>query len=289
VIATALAGLASSEMTRAQYDRGLAAQQQSKAGDQWGFFQAKRLRGALQRSTLDLLQNTSEVRPLDGAAVMAAVGVAAPAQPGRKPRGPAVPEKALALLQKGELPPAHHTATPEPALKAAIEAVENPWGEAEMAPVFAKVNPRSLEIALRVARIRVQTFDATMAPILQAIEQFEVSLNRPSAAGVLPPRALARDFAAARLRFMALRYDAEARLNQGIAFLYEVQVRKSNLSAERHHLRSQRFFYGMLAAQAAVIISTFALAAKKRNFLWSLAAAGGVAAVSFAAWVYLFV
>ena len=49
VVATMLAGLASSEMTRAQYDRALAAQQQSKAGDQWSFFQAKRLRGALQR------------------------------------------------------------------------------------------------------------------------------------------------------------------------------------------------------------------------------------------------
>ena len=32
VVATALAGLASSEMTRAQYYRSLAAQQQSKAG-----------------------------------------------------------------------------------------------------------------------------------------------------------------------------------------------------------------------------------------------------------------
>ena len=34
VIATLLAGLASSEMTRAQYDRALGAQLQSKAGDQ---------------------------------------------------------------------------------------------------------------------------------------------------------------------------------------------------------------------------------------------------------------
>ena len=59
VVATLLAGLASSEMTRAQYDRALAAQQQSKAGDQWSFFQAKRLRGAFQRSSLDLLQASS--------------------------------------------------------------------------------------------------------------------------------------------------------------------------------------------------------------------------------------
>src|SRR5881628_3319426 len=65
VIATLLAGLASSEMTRAQYDRSLAAQQQSKAGDQWSFFQAKRLRSALTRSTLELLEATVELHSLD--------------------------------------------------------------------------------------------------------------------------------------------------------------------------------------------------------------------------------
>src|ERR1043165_6107638 len=65
VIATLLAGLASSEMTRAQYDRSLAAQQQSKAGDQWSYFQAKKMRAALQRNTLDLLQATADVQPLD--------------------------------------------------------------------------------------------------------------------------------------------------------------------------------------------------------------------------------
>src|SRR6478752_7690136 len=69
VVATMLAGLASSEMTRAQYDRSLAAQQQSKAGDQWSFFQAKRLRGAYQRNTADLLQTIIDVRPLDPAAL----------------------------------------------------------------------------------------------------------------------------------------------------------------------------------------------------------------------------
>src|SRR5512144_3146206 len=80
VIATMLAGLASSEMSRAQYERSLAAQQQSKAGDQWSFFQAKRMRGALQRNSLDLLQSTVEVHPLDTAALKKAVAQL-PAQP----------------------------------------------------------------------------------------------------------------------------------------------------------------------------------------------------------------
>src|SRR5262245_24159681 len=69
IVATALAGLASSEMTRAQYRRALAAQQQSKAGDQWSLFQAKRLRGTSQRTTLDILEATSDARPLDAAAL----------------------------------------------------------------------------------------------------------------------------------------------------------------------------------------------------------------------------
>src|SRR5512137_920977 len=71
VVATLLAGLASSEMTRAQYDRALAAQQQSKAGDQWSFFQAKKLRGALQHNTLDMVASTTEIRPLDLALIKA--------------------------------------------------------------------------------------------------------------------------------------------------------------------------------------------------------------------------
>jgi len=78
-------------------------------------------------------------------------------------------------------------------------------------------------------------------------------------------------------------------LNQAIANLYELQVRKSNTSAERHHARSQRFFLGMLAAQLGVIVSTFAHGARNRNLLWSLAAAAGVLAIVFAIYVYLYV
>ena len=66
-------------------------------------------------------------------------------------------------------------------------------------------------------------------------------------------------------------------------------MRKSNISAERHHARSQRFFYGMLAAQCAVIIATFAIAARQRNLLWSIAAVVGLLAIILAVYVYVFV
>ena len=314
VIATMLAGLASSEMTRAQYDRALAAQQQSKAGDQWSFFQAKRLRGAYQRNTADLLQTLVEIHDLDADKLKAAAE-----QWPAEPKTTATPsdrippagklksellslldsragQEALQRLKTGDLPGVHDPAAVDANIKAALGALENLSPDAEMASLLVRVDNQSLETALRVARDQAQNFDAATKPINQAIDRFEFLLDRQAVlwsqansstgrpAGFGP--SLNRDFTAARLSFAAQRYEVEARLNQAIANLYELQVRKSNLSAERHHARSQRFFLGMLAAQLAVIVSTLAIAARQQNLLWSLAAAAGLVAVGFAIYVY---
>lgn len=61
VIATFMVGQSSGEMTRAQYYRSVASQNQSKVADQWGFYQAKRIRGQILEGNADLLlaQNRS--------------------------------------------------------------------------------------------------------------------------------------------------------------------------------------------------------------------------------------
>jgi hypothetical protein len=248
VIATLLAGLASSEMTRAQYDRAMGAQLQSKAGDQWGYFQAKKLRGAMQRNSLELLQATTDVHPLENPALEKIPSPAAPALDAN--------------------------------LRAALEAVEMDKPEAEIAGNLRAVDDKALAAALQAARDQARDFDIALAPANQAIAQLEKSVPAGD-------KSAARDLAAAKMRFSGARYDAEAALNQNIGYLLELQVRKANLSAERHHRRSQKFFFGMLAAQAGVIISTFAMAARKRNLLWTLAAIAGIAAVAFAIYVYL--
>jgi len=248
VIATLLAGLASSEMTTAQYDRALGAQLQSKAGDQWGYFQAKKLRGAMQRNSFELLTATADIRPIDNPALEK---VPAPA--------------ALSVDSKVE---------------AAMQSIEKEKPEIEIAELLKSVDDQSLAAALQAAKDNALAFDSATAPASQALDQLEKNLPAGDKAAV-------RDLTAARMRFNAARYDAEARLNQSIANLYELQVRKANLSAERHHKRSGKFFFGMLAAQAAVIVSTFAIAAQKRSLLWSLAAVAGLAAIIFAIYVYL--
>jgi hypothetical protein len=291
VVATLLAGLASSEMTRAQYDRALAAQQQSKAGDQWSFFQAKKLRGALQHNTLDVVASTAEVRPLDLAAIKASAGqlplVAAKLRDGVLSLVDSdAGQRTLAGLQTAQLPETSPGPVLDPELKAALEAIERSKPEVDIQPLITRVNDQALEAALGAAKARVQAFDEAVKPASEAIGLLEQFFALPAAPGAVSGR---RDFTAARLRFNAQRYDAEARLNQAIANLYEVQVRRSNLSAARHHARSQRFFFGMLAAQCAVIVSTLALAARKRNVLWAVAAAAGLAAIAFAIYVYLWV
>jgi hypothetical protein len=248
VIATLLAGLASSEMTRAQYDRALGAQLQSKAGDQWGYFQAKKLRGAMQRNSFELLTATTDIRPIDNPA-----------------------------LEKIPVPAALSV---DSKVEAALQAIEKQKSETEIADLLKPVDDPSLAAAMQAAKDNALAFDAAIAPANQALEQLEKSLPAGD-------KAAARDLTAARMRYNAARYDTEARLNQSIANLYELQVRKINVSAERHHKRSGKFFYGMLAAQAAVIVSTFAIAAQRRSYLWFLAAAAGIAAVIFAVYVYL--
>ena len=248
VIATLLAGLASSEMTRAQYDRALGAQLQSKAGDEWAYFQAKKLRGAMQQNSLELLTATTDIRPIANPAL--------------------------------EKVPAPKTLNQDSKLEAAMQAVEHQKPETEIAGLLKPVDDQSLAAALQAAKDNVLAFDTALAPATKALAQLEKLLPEGD-------KAAARDLTAARMRFLAARYNTEANLNQSIANIYELQVRKANISAEHHHKRSGKFFFGMLAAQAAVIVSTFAIAAQKRNFLWLLAAGSGLAAVLFAIYVYL--
>ncbi len=312
VVATMLAGLSSSEMTRAQYDRSLAAQQQSKAGDQWSFFQAKRLRGAFQRHTLDLLQSLTDLHPLDVAAIPSAIDqLCAQAPTARQAEANKTKTELLALLnsatgkhmlrllQSGELPAAGKPPEMPPNVKAAEDAVENLKPDAQMAVLLAPIDSVALEDMVRASWEHSLALDAATKPINDAVDDLETLLVRLTACAQQPPSSaasvagsggsatLGRDVTAARLRYTALRYETEARLNQGIASLYELQVRKSNISADRHHRRSQRFFFGMLGAQLGVIISTFAMAARKRNLLWGLAAGAGLIAIAFAIYVYL--
>ena len=187
VIATMLAGLASSEMTKAQYDRSAAAQLQTKAGDQWSYYQAKKLRSAVARNTLDLLATTAEIRPLD-AAVLEEADAAT-----------------IAALTKNEIP----AATPakfDDHIQAALTAVESSRPETEVTGLLEKIKITKdndpLAAALIAAKAAASQFDDATKAINKASDKFDERL-------MLGDRDIFRAFSAARLRYAATRYETE--------------------------------------------------------------------------------
>jgi hypothetical protein len=294
LVATLLAGLSTSEMTRAQYDRSMASQLQSKAGDQWSFFQAKRLRGALQQNTVDSLALNDNSAQVTGEALAQALREHA----GKGGVNPAF-ANAITLLAMGRLPTLPVPIFDAP-LQAALAAVSGQHPEPEVAALLLQVTDLDLANAVQKAKDASGHFDEAFQPVIQLIDSFEHPLSAtgldaghpgPSGGRSSQPVTgdLRRAFTEARMGFTVRRYEAEARLNQTLANLYELQVRKSNLSADRHYLRSQRFFFGMLFAQFSVLMSTFAIAVRMKNTLWTLAAIAGLFAVAFAVYVYLYV
>jgi len=261
VISTMLAGLASSEMTRAQYTRSTAAELQSKAGDQWNFAADKKGRGALAHNSLDMLAASVPIHPLTAAGL------------------PGADDATIAALTKSQLP-AITTPKYDDDVKAALDALANGRPESEIAVALAKVKSSQLADALAAATGAANDFDAATKSVNAASDKLDRQLMYGAPENF-------RDFSAARLAYTAARYDAEAKLHQAVASVYELQVREQNIAAEKHHARSAKFFYGMLASQMGVIIATFALAARQRNFLWALAACAGSAAIAFSVYVYV--
>jgi hypothetical protein len=375
IVATLLAGLSSSEMTLAQYHRSLAAQNQSKAGDQWNFFQAKRIRGTNMATTVDLLRGLSESGSISAAELESALaGIQAwleqcqkdadqlaqtIAVPGGAPSEAAAArlaqlretlkkriaegtklkaqmsqaladaevKAALPYLQGQELPTVEDQPFANDKIKEALAAIAARKTESETREMIAALEETAIKDALNVAEDNAQAFDKAAKPagkvldrigkvvtdrvagareVVRAVRELELALGQgkstlkvDTAASMaalaastrsLKTRAddLNNDFTAARLDYTNRRYEKEARYNQTSAELYEVQVRKSGITSERHRTRSKNFFYGMLAAQAGVTIASLSLAVRRKSVLWSLAGLAGLGAVIFGGYVYLY-
>lgn len=386
VLATLLAGLSNSEMIQAQYFRSLAAQSQSKAGDQWGFFQAKRIRGTsfeLSIAQLPVLARAGHFDP-DGL-LTAAVDVARGMR--RADRGTEQLERICfehrkdlasrhyaplreaadnlrkttildvaatgevedtlteeitegeprqsitylkSFLDSNQPPPVKSTPIEDPRIREALEGISQRKTDEELAPVLRQIDPEAIRQALATVQADADAFEQECQTVSKALNRIDQSVSEeltivrafhqsvgaveaalaevaalsekvPSLGTTLSDirradavigsaaEALYHRFLEVQQSFTARRYSVEAVYNKKAADLYEVQVRKHSTTSDRHRLRSQQFFYGMLCAQAGVTVSSLSLAARKRNVLWALAGLAGLVALGFSLFVYLFV
>ena len=326
VLATVFAGLSSSEMTRSMYFRSLAAQNQSKAGDQWAFFQAKRIRGTNMEMTGELMQALAHPDPFDLANVDAVSqhilqtlekagnqsGATESAAKVRKAREKLAKltadekfKQEIAILAGAPLPKIDETPLKE-SLQTLVQAIGQRKTESETNEQVRVLHPEEIDEAMRTAEHNADAFDKACQPISDAAKQLRGVLNEIGAAvkpfrkaastsaasdaslGQLPATfdALNAGFKTAQLDFDARRYRQESVYNRKSAELLEVQVRESGYVSDRHRERSKQFFYSMLVAQAGVTIASLALAKARNNALWVFAAIAGIAALTFSGYVY---
>jgi hypothetical protein len=202
VLATVFAGLSSSEMTRSMYFRSLAAQNQAKAGDQWAFFQAKRIRGTNMEMTVELLQSLAHFDPFDWPNVEAAShqileslekganqpGAAEAAAKARKAReklaklgGDEKFKQQMAVLAGGPLPKIEETAL-KPTIDVVVQAVGQRKTETETVDLVRVLHQEEIDDALRTAEHNADAFDKACQPISDAAKQLRSGLSELGAA-----------------------------------------------------------------------------------------------------------
>ena len=321
VMATILAGLSSSEMTQSMYYRSLAAQNQAKAGSQWAFFQAKRIRGTTMETSGDLIRALAETPPLDAVRLRAGIeriesaarrvgdsqAVADAANRLRQILSRDSVRQSLRYLGGPDLPPVTVNRTEDEQIQALVNAVENRQTEPQTAALIAQVRTARIAGELQRSEQNAEAFDMACKPVVNDLRSIEKAAGelasevrgRITALGSEHEKRAAFDEAnvavkemltavrAAKQDFTARRYAKEAEYNQESAELYEVLARRSGWDSDRHRGRSRNFFYAMLCAQAGVTVSAFALARSRKSLFWAVAGFAGVLAISFGTYVYL--
>jgi hypothetical protein len=271
-IATAFAGLSTSELQQAMFWRSAAAQDQARATNQWTLAGFKRDRSLLMQTTAATLH----------------------AQSGwAKPDLPTTAGAAGEWLAGKGPPPVKLPDIGDEPLRALLQAIQDRETEGELLRKAVRVNQATINAAIDDAEKAVERTDKEWDPTVKAATQ----LAHGAVGAVGEPKSDARDTAISRARATATqaalfeleqrRYRAEATLNQGVGFLYEARVKVSTAESDRHRERSKNFFYAMLAAQVGATIASLGLAGRQRSGLWLLAGLAGIVAIALGVYVYV--
>ena len=271
-IATAFAGMSTSEMSRAMYWRSAAAQDQAKANDQWTLAGFKRDRSLMvQTAAAQLTAAAGYRRPSPGVG-----GAVKPTTP-----PPLVARVGKWQAGKAEAP------TDDPGVAGLLDAIRDKRPEDEAVQMAKKVKADAVQAAITAAEragVEVETaWDAEVEQVAKLAKDAAAA-----AAGAGPAQVADANLAlAAKYDTDYRRYRAESTLNYWIGYQYEVRVKKSAAESDRHRSRSENFFYAMLAGQVGATLAALGLARKRKSAIWLLAGVAGLVAVGFGGFVYL--
>ena len=278
-IATAFAGMSTSELQQAMFWRSAAAQDQAKATSQWTLAGFKRDRSLIMQSTAATIRAQAGYHDIE-------LDRESPASGGGSPDG-------LDWLAGKGPPPVKLPEVVDANLNELLRAIREREPEADVLKKARMVPLAGINKTIDDAERAVEQIDKEWDPSVKAATRYAQEQVKAAAAIKAddPKRSVvARQAAAAQAALYEMeqrRYRAEATLNQGVGFLYEARVKVSTAESDRHRERSKNFFYSMLVAQIGAVISSLALARKRWSLLWLLAGLAGVVAVAIGAYVYL--
>jgi hypothetical protein len=281
-LATVFAGMSTGALQQAMYWKSQAAQDQSKATNQWTLAGFKRDRALVMQAAAAQLRAASGYAPAAFAAKPTSPGDAGADKKARDR------DEAVGWLTdpKAGPPPVKLPEVTDPNIVALREAIEKREPEAELLRLAGKVKHDAIDRAVDEAEKAGAQVDADWEPIVKAAaglvrDQTAVRPGDPDAAKKATAATAAQ---ATGFELEERRYRAESRLNQGIGFLYEIRVKTSSAESDKHRRKSETLFIAMLVAQIGGVTSSLALARKHKSALWLFAGMVGLAALGVGAY-----
>jgi len=294
-LATVFAGMSTSALQQAMYWKSQAAQDQSKATNQWSLAGFKRDRALIMQTTAAQLRAAAEYR-MPTFAKPAVKSASDPEAEKKAKEAEDYQIKALGWLteEKGDKAGPPRVKLPEitdEQIKALRDGIEARQPEAELLALAAKVNKDAINKAIDDTEKAVEQVDKDWDPIIKAassLVQKEAGMKADVSEEDRKKKAANATAAQATgFELEQRRYRAESFMNQGIAFLYEIRVKVSTAESDKHRRKSQQFFYAMLAAQIGAVVSSLAIARQKMSVLWFFASAIGLVSLGIGLYVFL--
>ncbi len=297
-IATILAGMSTGALSQSMYWRSAAAQDQSKATNQWslaGFKRDRSMMMQLEAATLASLSAHSKLPDFS------AVKPPPPKEP-KKGDAPKTPEEATAESKAAE--EAYARGKEWLAGKGPPRVDPPKIEDSHLDDLLKAIREREpdAELLRKAGLVKHATIDKAVDDAEKFTEQtdrdWDPAVKAATAISDIPPKvpsdsveysAKAREATAAQaalFRMEQRRYRAESFLNQGIGYLYDARVKVSTAESDRHRKRSQSFFVAMLVAQIGAVIASLGMN-KKKGSLSAIALLAGMVAIGFGAYVFL--
>lgn len=271
-LATVFAGMSTGALQQAMYWKSQAAQDQSKATNQWTLAGFKVDRALVMQT----------------AAAQLAVAAGGKV-PEFAPDSTSPDQKTAADWLEGKGPPEVYRRGAD--AKRREGRVGLPDVSAPLQELLDMIRKRAPEedVARKAARIpkaeinkAINDAEAENEKITEDDWAPKVDAARKLAGGARKKDAEPAKSAAAQAALFELerrRYRSEATLNQDIAALYEARVRTSSAESDKHRNKSEILFVAMLVAQIGGVVSSLALARKNKSALWLFASMVGLAAL----------